>query len=89
MKRALELLLVSAALVLAGFVTLRVLARRQPAWEPGSGAATRAGRDVEDPRKPEAEPYAPAVKGLPMIKLGSPPRSRPRKTDIPAPTVRP
>ncbi|MEK7382910.1 MAG: hypothetical protein AAB262_06445 [Elusimicrobiota bacterium] len=89
MKRALEVLLVAMVLVLSGFAALRLLSRREPAGALASGAASRAGRDDEDPRKPSAQPYAPAVGGVPMIRLTRPPRRRPFKTDIPAPAVRP
>ncbi|OGR97699.1 MAG: hypothetical protein A2V88_03375 [Elusimicrobia bacterium RBG_16_66_12] len=88
MKRTLEIVLVTAALALGAFVVSRVLSRR-PSAPPSASEAARPGRDEEDPRKPAGAPYAPAVKGVPMIKLSRPPRRRPLKKDIPAPPVRP
>jgi len=80
----------AAALVLAGFVTLRVLSRRGSDGAAVSSASQRPGRDVEDPRKPvTGRPDSPAVKGVPMIKLTRPPKRHPRKTVIPAPTPQP
>lgn len=84
MKRALEIVLVAAALALGAFVVSRALSRR-PFAPPGASEAARPGRDEEDPRKPAGAPYAPAVTSVPMIKLKNPPRRHSRKTDIPVP----
>ena len=85
MKRMLELILVAAALALTGFVGMRLLRRQASVGAPAFGGGSRAGRDEEDPRKPSAAPYVPAVKGVPMIKLTRLPRRRPLKTDVPVP----
>ena len=84
MKRALEALLVAAALVLAGFVTLRLASRRAPQDARQSVESQRPGRDVENSSAPPSSgPVASAVKGIPMIKLTSPPRRRSHAVEVP------
>ena len=81
MIRALEVLLVAAALVLAGFVAIHLMSRRGAA---PSVLSPKPGPDVKDPSAPpNLRPVPSAVKGLPMIKLTVPPRRRPRAVDVP------
>jgi hypothetical protein len=88
MKRALESLLLVAALALVGFVAVRVLTRREPQSPVFTGVSRGAGRDAQDPRSPTgAQPVA-SIKGMPMVKLSRPPRRRPLRTDIPVPSTR-
>lgn len=85
MRRALELLIVVAALFLGGYVALRLGRRAPPASiEP---ALLPAGIDQEDPRKPSGPPDSPVVQAVPMIKLSHPPQRRPRGLAVPAPSV--
>lgn len=83
MKRAFEALLVAVALVMAGYVTLRLARRSVPGATPAR-APDHPGLDLEDPS--DLTPRGPsprAVKEAPMIKFNRPPRRRPRAAGPP------
>ena len=80
MKRVLEVLLVAAALGLAGFMALHLLSRSAPP----SALAPRPGPDVADRAATQrARPVPSIVTSLPMIQLAAPPHRRPRAVDVP------
>ncbi len=84
MKRALEAVVIAAALGLAAFIGRAWLARR--AARPGAPVASYPGADVEDPRAPAA-PVGPLRRGvtrLPMVHMTVPP-NRLRTESAPPP----
>ena len=86
MKRALETLLLALALGLAGYVALRVQARRSGSGASAAPVMTREGRDVEDPRRSVSAVRPPqTVKEVPMIRVDHPPKSRAR-AQVPPPS---
>lgn len=82
MKRALEVFLVAAALVLAGLVTIRFLSARASREEISSEIRPQAAEGGADNR-PAPGAAAGVVEGLPMIQLTSPPRRRSPEVRVP------
>jgi hypothetical protein len=87
MKRALEAVLVLAALALGAYVVRQGLARRELAAHPRvMNPASGPGADSENPDAPSAS-LPGGVRGLPMVKLSRPAKPSRRDAVVPPPAA--
>lgn len=86
MKRALEAVVVVAAVALAVFVAREWRFRRESAARTQvADPSLRPGTDAEPGAAAPKPGHPSGVVGLPMVKLRTPPRAAPRKVRIPLP----
>ena len=89
MKRALEAVLLLAALALGAYLVRQAVARREIALHPSPmNPALAPGPDVATPGAPYLEQKR-GVDGLPMIKLSKPPKATRRSIAVPPPSSAP